>query len=71
MANQWDGQCISPQMIIMRIADGKAWTRSGVITTPAIRLRPIASGEAVPSIESGAKANSRLQSRSSDPDLSS
>ena len=49
-------------MIILRIANGKAWTRSGVITTSAIELRPITSGENVPSIESGApKANSGVQ----------
>ena len=41
-------------MIILRIANGKAWTRSGVITTSAIGLRPITSGEDVPSFESGA-----------------
>jgi len=52
--------CISPQMIIMRIADGKAWQRYGVNTTSAIGLRPMSSGGDVPSIDSGVKADSEL-----------
>jgi len=52
--------CISPQTIIMRIADGKAWQRYGVNTTSAIGLRPMSSGGDVPSIDSGVKADSEL-----------
>jgi len=53
--------CISPQLIIMRIADGKAWERYGVNTTSAIGLRPMTSGGDVPSIDSGVKTDSELQ----------
>jgi len=58
-------------MIIMRIADGKAWQRYTVNSTSAIGLRPMTSGEEVPSIDSGVKADSEMQFNSPDPDLSS
>ena len=72
LTNNWlNVQCISPQMIIMRIADGTAWQRYGVNTTSAIGLQPMTSGGDVPSIDSGVKGDSELQFNSPDPDPSS
>jgi hypothetical protein len=54
-------QCISPQMIIMRVADGTAWQRYGVDATSVIGPRPMSSGGGVPNIGSGVDTDSELQ----------
>ena len=65
-ANQWNVQCISPQLIIIRIADGTAWKQYEVPKGSAIGLREATLGM---SLRFSAKAKTDSQYSTTDADL--